>query len=249
MSDWKKVEAVLFVSGSYVDIQSICEYTNLSKKKALKAIEELKNHYTQIDSSLEVYDEENSYKLNVKKEFSGIVQEVISGVEMPKPIMETLALIAYKSPVMQSDIIQSRGAHCYEHIHYLENKKFISKERFGRTYKLKLTEKFHDYFDVDDSKIQSLFENIEKPEVPIEIKEEKEQNFEEKILDRMKREIPKESDDERDKFLNQFEEKLVGVQSRLDNAEEEIQSLKPKEEINQEEVESAFEEEKNTNSQ
>lgn len=248
MSDWKKIEAVLFASGSYVEVITICELTDLSKKKVEKALEELKNHYDSIDSSLEIFSDGNSWKLNVKTEYSDLVQKVVSGVEMPNPIMETLALIAYKSPVMQSEIVNTRGTVAYEHISYLEQKKFITRERYGRTYKLKVTDKFHDYFDVDDSKIQSLFEDIQKPEIEevVEIQEETKENFEDKIIDRMKKQVPPESSEDVEKFLDDFESRLVGVKSRIDTAEEEIKELKPEEEpLNEEEVDAAFEEEKN----
>ncbi|MFT4261660.1 MAG: SMC-Scp complex subunit ScpB [Candidatus Woesearchaeota archaeon] len=249
MSDWKKVEAVLFASGSYVEVITICELTGLSKKNAQKALADLKNHYDKLDSSLEVFSDGDSWKLNVKTEYSDLVQKVVSGVEMPYPVMETLALIAYKSPVMQSEIVNTRGTVAYDHISYLEQKKFITRERYGRTYKLKVTEKFHDYFDVDDSKIQSLFEDIEKPviEEVVEIKEENDEAFEEKIIDRMKKQVPAESSEDVEKFLDDFENRLVGVKGRIDHAEEEIEELKPKEEavLDEEEVDLAFEEEKN----
>jgi len=247
MTDWKKVEAVLFASGSYMDADRISQLTDIPKKKVLKVLEELKEKYDKFDSSIEVFEDDNSWKLNVKQEYSSLVQKVVSGIEMAKPIMETLALVAYKSPVMQSDIINTRGTVAYEHLSYLEEKKFITREKFGRTYKLKITEKFNDYFDIDDSKIQSLFEEIEKPvaEEYIPVIEETTAQFEEKIIDRMKKQVPHESEEQRDEFLNSFEQKLGGVKERLDTAEKEIADLKPKQEESEkskEDIEDAFEE-------
>ena len=243
MSDWKKIEAVLFASGSYISVDELARICNLSKKKTESALQDLKDHYEKIDSSLDVSNDDSTYKLTVKQDFSDLVQEVVSGVEMPKPIMETLALIAYKSPVLQSEIINTRGTSAYDHISFLEEKKFITRERYSRSYKVKVTEKFHDYFDVDDSKMQSLFEEIEKPEVPIEVELEKEEDFEEKITDRLKKQVPTETNSEREDFLDNFEKRLGDVTIRLDTAEEEIRKIAPREEVEKEDVDSAFEKE------
>jgi segregation and condensation protein B len=240
MTNWKKVEAVLFASGNYVDAESISKLTGVPVKKVVLAIEDLKKHYDSIDSSLQVFNEGSAWKLNVKSEYADIVQEVVAGIEMPRPIMETLALVAYKSPVIQSDIINTRGTVAYDHISYLEEKKFISREKYGRSYKLKITDKFHDYFDVDDSKIQSLFEEIVKPIAEVEVQTEFEDTkelFEERIIDRMKKQVPHESNEEREEFLNSFDQRLGGVKDRIDVAEEEISTLTP----NQQEVDEAFE--------
>ncbi len=237
MSDWKKIEAVLFASGSYLDKEKLEELTGLKNKKLAAAIEECQRHYENLDCSLEITTQGESYKLSVKGQFSDLVQNVVSGVEMPKPIMETLALIAYRSPVLQSDIITDRGAHCYDHIAFLETKKFISKEKYGRTYKLRITEKFNDYFDIDDSRIRELFANIKKPEVEVEEETENDTDFEEAILQRMKKPQEEESEEEVETFLNDIESRLEDVKTRVSNTEKELDSLKPQEEESEEDDE------------
>ena len=60
--------------------------------------------------------------------------------------METLAVVAWKYPIVQSEIIKLRGSSAYEHMRELVEQGFIAKERSGRTYKVKLTKKFFNYF-------------------------------------------------------------------------------------------------------
>jgi segregation and condensation protein B len=59
---------------------------------------------------------------------------------------ETLAVIAYKQPIKQSDLVVIRGNKSYEHVRELEKRGLISAERSGRTKLLTTTRAFADYF-------------------------------------------------------------------------------------------------------
>ena len=80
---------------------------------------------------------------------------------MDKPTQETLAVIAYKQPIMQCDVIKIRGNKAYDHVKTLVEQGFITNERSGRTRILKLTEKFYDYFDVVDDTLKAKFSEAE----------------------------------------------------------------------------------------
>lgn len=244
MSDWKKIEALLFASGRYLSEEQISEMTQIPKNKVKKALSELVKHYEEIDSALKTFEEDGYWKMNPKEEFSEIVQRVVSEAELPKPVMETLAVIAYKNPILQSELKDIRGSGIYDHVQLLEDKGYVVKERFGRTYKLKLTEKFFEYFDVDGEKdIRALFKDVKKPDVKqigdLEVYDTKTSDleFSEKIIERMKKLETSESEEkEHDDFLNKFEEKLVLKKSSIDEAEKEIDELKPKVEVVDEEA-------------
>jgi hypothetical protein len=59
-----------------------------------------------------------------------------------------LAIIAWKSPVVQSEIVRIRSTKAYDHIEELLTKGFIMREKSGRSYLIKLTPKFFEYFDI-----------------------------------------------------------------------------------------------------
>ena len=50
-----------------------------------------------------------------------------------------------------------RNASAYDHMKQLEERGFIAKERSGRTYKLKLTKKFFEYFDLPSEEAKQAF--------------------------------------------------------------------------------------------
>ena len=60
--------------------------------------------------------------------------------------MKTLAFIAYKQPLMQSNLVKVRSNKAYDHLKILEEKGFVSKEPKGRSYMLRTTKKFVEYF-------------------------------------------------------------------------------------------------------
>ncbi len=241
MEDWKKVEAVLFASGKYLSEEYISGVTELKGKALKDALKKLEEHYANADTSLKLFFEKDHWKLNIKEEYSVIVNRIIAETELPSYVMATLAVIAYKNPVLQSEVIDIRGSNAYEHIKMLEEKDFIKKERHGRTYKLKVSEKFFEYFDVkSEADIQNVFKDVKKPEKlgNLEVYDEEDNNneFSEKVLDRMKRVEKKESDDaEHKEFLEGFDERIGKVKEDIDEAEKEISEMKPKQEETSEE--------------
>lgn len=236
MKDWQRVEAVLFGSGKYLTEEQISTISGVPKKNIKKVLSDLKKHYEQIESSLAVFNEVDSWKLNVKEEYTGIVKNVISEAEMPKAIMETLALIAYTSPVMQAEIIDRRGSGAYDHIGVLEDKGFITKEKFGRTFKIRISQKFYDYFDIDgDKKLRQMFKNVKKPETlgTLEVYTEEnkgtyqEQEFNDKVLERMKKVEENPLDhEEKKKFLEEFDKKFDKAKTNIDEADKEMNEFR-----------------------
>ena len=237
MADWKKIEALLFASGKYLTEEQLTILAKIPKNKIKKALSDLQKHYEEKDTSLKIFNEKDAWKLNVKEEYTEVIREVVSDAEMPRAVMETLAVIAYKSPVLQSEIKDIRGTTVYDHIPLLETKGFITREKHGRSYKIKLTNKFHEYFDTEsDSKMAELFKDIKKPEAPeklgnLEVYDEdnKDEEFTEQILERMKKlEKTKEDHTQENNFLNEFDEKFEKTKKNIDESEQEIETFRKK---------------------
>lgn len=237
MEDWKKIEALLFASGKYLTEEQLISLSGISKNKIKKTLKDLQDNYAKINTSLAIYNEADAWKLNVKEEFTDIIREVVSDAEMPRAVMETLAIIAYKSPVLQSEIKDIRGTSVYDHIPLLETKGFITREKHGRSYKIKLTNKFHEYFDIDgDSKLAELFKDVKKPEKleklgTLEVYDEdnNDSKFTEQILERMKKLEKTQTDhEEENNFLKNFDDKFEKTKKDIDESEQEISTFRKK---------------------
>ncbi len=161
--DYKRqVEALLFASGRFMDVNTLLNLTGASNKKVLiNNIEKLKKEYDGRNSPLMIVKEKDGWKLTVRETYLPLVRKIVSETELPKTILETLAIIAWKSPVLQSDVVKIRHNKAYEHISELVELGFIRKEPSGRSYMLNLTEKFYEYFEVAGAKnIRDVFKKV-----------------------------------------------------------------------------------------
>ncbi len=172
MQDAKnRVEAVLFTTGRFLKLEDLSKLTSIGSVGYLKQVlQDLKEDYEKKSSALEIINEKDLWRLNIRKEFLYLTESLLSDAELDKPTQETLAIIAYRQPAIQSDVTNIRGNKSYDHIKKLKEEGFLTSERFGRTRILKLTQKFYDYFDVVEDSLQTsldakkLFDDSEKKE-------------------------------------------------------------------------------------
>lgn len=167
IEDKKKVEAVLFTVGKFITLEEIAKACNMGSVGYIKQmIEELKKDYETRETSLQILQEENKYKLNIKKEYGHLTNKLVSDAEFDAPTTKTLAIIAYKQPMFQAEVIKIRGNKAYDHIKFLKEAQLITAEKSGRTRLLKLAPKFYDYFDVMENELKSKIQDIKPPEEP-----------------------------------------------------------------------------------
>ena len=161
--DRGKIEAVLYTTGKFMTLDEIAEACGVGSVGMLRReLECLKKEYAEKGSALEIQEHEGKYKLNIKKEYGFLANKLVGDGEMDAPTTKTLAVIAFKSPVMQSEIISIRGNKAYDHIRQLKEDGLVTGERSGRTRILKLTTKFYEYFDVSEKEIKEGFEGMEE---------------------------------------------------------------------------------------
>ena len=170
MTDKKKVEAVLFTVGKEISTERIASLCSLEIKNVKKIMKELSADYSSGDNALKIESRENGWKLTVRDEYVPLVSNIVTSTELERPLMDTLAVIAWKYPIVQSEIIKLRGSGAYEHMSNLVEQGFVAKEKFGRTYKVKLTNKFFEYFDLPSEEAKEAFLKL----VPNEVLEEAE---------------------------------------------------------------------------
>ncbi len=157
--DLKKLEAVFFVSGRFLNMQELISLTDLNPIIIRELIEKLQEKYDNGDSAIEIVEKNNLWKMDVRKEYSYIINRLATGSsEFSKAEQETLAIIAYKQPVKQSVIIKIRGNKAYDHIKKFVELGLLKKKKSGHTHELSLSDEFYDYFNLEDRK--SFAENL-----------------------------------------------------------------------------------------
>ena len=155
------VESLLFAVGRRITVEEIVRYLRVrDTQKVLEALEELKADYDAKQGSIVIVKEDGSWKMTVRDDMLPIVRKVVSKTELPKGVMETLAIIAFKAPVLQSDIVKVRTNKAYDHLAMLEDLRYVTREKKGRTKLIKLSTKFFDYFDVPEAALKQRFGNV-----------------------------------------------------------------------------------------
>ncbi|MBI4153322.1 SMC-Scp complex subunit ScpB [Candidatus Woesearchaeota archaeon] len=177
----RKIEAVLFAVGRDIAIEEIAQLCSLEGKQVLSVLEDLQKEYNQnTECSLVLQEKGKFWKFSVKNAYLPLVTSLVQRTDLDKSVMETLAVIAWKYPIMQADLIKIRHNKAYDHLKMLQEREFIAKEKFGRTYRIKLTPKFFDYFDLPTQDAKAAFrkvfspdvqEQVERAEQEIELKE------------------------------------------------------------------------------
>ena len=163
--DKNKVETILFTTGRFIGLEELGRLAGIGSLGYLKeVIDELKKGNETKNGSLQITEQGSKYKLAIKKEYLHLTESLLTDSEMDKPTQETLAVIAYKNPAFQSEIIKIRGNKAYDHIKMLKELDFVTSTPSGRTNILKLTNKFYDYFDIVEDQLKSKLESVEKRE-------------------------------------------------------------------------------------
>tara|TARA_B100000212_G_scaffold82420_1_gene59347 strand:- start:401 stop:940 length:540 start_codon:yes stop_codon:yes gene_type:complete len=155
-----KIEAVLYLKGRPVAKKNLAEITNTDLYSVEGAIEQLKIKYSDPKSALELNENKSSISLELKHNLNEFVEDLLPA-ELKTAALRTLAVIAIKKKILQSDLIILRGSSAYEHIKELLEKKFIQrrKQKDGRSFWLSLSEKFYQTFAVSNEFLSQISES------------------------------------------------------------------------------------------
>ena len=162
--DMRKLEAVFFVSGRFLNMQELVSLSDLNPVIIRNLIEKLQEKYERDDSALEIVEKNEMWKMDVKREYSNIINKLATGSsEFSKAEQETLAIIAFKQPIKQSVIVKIRGNKAYDHIKKFVELDLVKKKKTGHTSELTLSDEFYDYFSVGEgSSLQEIGKKVEE---------------------------------------------------------------------------------------
>lgn len=153
-----KIEAILYLKAQPLSLKELSEYAQRDRATVEDAILELMSDYAHRDSALEVVETPNGYSLQLRSTYQNILQELVPA-ELGVGALRTLAAIALKTPIRQTDLIELRGSSAYQQVQELVELELVKKRREGRSYWLEVTEKFYQYFEIDDINEQLRLNN------------------------------------------------------------------------------------------
>ena len=139
----------MYLKGRPVSLKELSELAQEPEGSIEEAIIALMASYAQRDSALSVQESRGRYSLQLRHGLGELVKNLLP-VDLSVATLRTLATIALKKRVLQSDLVDLRGSGAYDHIKELMDQDFIERKRQseGRSYWITLSEKFHRTFSV-----------------------------------------------------------------------------------------------------
>ncbi len=160
MKDIKNIiESLLFVAENPLAIDRIKNVLAISDVKDIKnALSVLSDEYDARKCGFFLSEVAGGYQIRTKPEYAKWIKRLIqpNPIRLSKAAMETLAIVAYKQPIMRSDIEHIRGVDCGGILRTLFEHKLIRilgrKKIPGRPLIYATTKQFLEIFDLKDLK-------------------------------------------------------------------------------------------------
>jgi segregation and condensation protein B len=150
------MEAALFMGSKGLGIEELSRIANVSILNARMYIPELVDSFNARNLALEIVEDARGFRMKVRSPYDEKVSHLAGATELSPAELKTLAFIAYKQPLLQSQLVQVRSNTAYEHLHVLLEKGFLSREPKGRSYILRTTKKFSEYFGTHALKLKPM---------------------------------------------------------------------------------------------
>lgn len=157
----RQVEAYLFIISKGLKIYELAEKVGDSEINVKSAIDELREEYEKEKRAFNIINFADTYRLTVDRTLINGLTELIP-TEFNKSIIKTLSVIAWKNGISQGEVVRIRGNKSYTHIKQLLEYDFIKAEPFGKTFKLSLSNKFFEYFNIKKGEEKSIFKILNK---------------------------------------------------------------------------------------
>ena len=102
-----RIEAVLFVTAKALTLEEIATYLDKEPEEVEQALLDLIMDYASRDGALEI-DDENGYILQVREEYSDIVEKICP-IDLKPAVLRTLLVIALKEPIRQTELVDRKS--------------------------------------------------------------------------------------------------------------------------------------------
>lgn len=105
------IEALIFTYGEPLALTTLAEISRLSELEVREAVGQIRTALTERGSALELVEVGGRFQFRTRPEFSPYVRELKAGRprRLSAPALETLAVVAYRQPIVRSDIEKIRG--------------------------------------------------------------------------------------------------------------------------------------------
>lgn len=144
------VEAALFISSNPLDVNSLKDISEIEKDDIKEALEDIREKFEDESHGIELFKSPRGYQFRVKPDYLEEVSHLTPYSDLTRGQLKVLALVAFKGPIKQSNIVKIIGNRAYSYIKDLEQQKLVRSEKHKRTKKLEITQEFKNYFGIEE---------------------------------------------------------------------------------------------------
>lgn len=171
MNDLAMIEAILFVAGDEgLTLEELSKLTDKTLASMAVLIEELGiKYHNDEESGLLLIETANKYQIVTKQKYEAYIKRYAQSPfsqTLSRPLLETLAIIAYKQPITRIEIEEIRGVQVASNLQKLKTRQLIEEvgrlDKPGRPLLYGTTSFFLDYFGINS--IEELPELMEEDE-------------------------------------------------------------------------------------
>jgi len=151
------MEAMLFLSGEVLTVQAFREVLGINDAEVRRLMSELIEEYRDRNGGVLIVEIANGYQMVTNPIYAEWIKKfraAQTSTKLSMPALETLAIIAYKQPIIKAEIEQIRGVNSDSALRTLSERRLIKimgrKEAPGRPFLYGTTREFLEYFGLKD---------------------------------------------------------------------------------------------------
>ena len=155
-TDSGRVEAVLFLAKQPLNTRKIAQLAGVEDgTRARTIVRQLNQKYDEVGRAFQINEVAGGYQLRTRPAFSPWLQRIgrtTQQIRLSGPALETVSIVAYRQPVMKSEIEAIRGVSCGELLKQLLDRGLVKiagrSEVLGNPYLYATTKKFMEVFGI-----------------------------------------------------------------------------------------------------
>lgn len=165
------LEAILFLSGEPVTLSSLKDVTEVQDTELKRLMDELMADYRERNGGILITEIANGYQMITNTAYAPFLKKIrakSASAKLSASALETLAIIAYRQPIIKAEIEQLRSVNSDGVVKTLLDRKLVKilgrKEAPGRPLLYGTTKEFLQYFGLKDLTELPTLRDIEREE-------------------------------------------------------------------------------------
>jgi len=157
------IEAALYMSNDPISAEELAKMFKSDVSDVKVVINELRKEFEEAHHGVHLLETSTGYQIRVKPEFAPMVRNLTPYQDLGRGLLRVLALVAYKQPITQSEVVKVIGNRAYEYVKRLEERGLIKTVKHSRTKALIATKEFANYFGFENPEdIKKFFKEMIK---------------------------------------------------------------------------------------